>query len=111
VAVGGVESQQWWLEVLDLQWHQTTSAKLLWLQEVALKLHLDSLKLLLGSIALDGGEWSLCGGYHCALGFGACGTKFDKHGPLFIGLLLPNCSAHGVLTDTILGLIQNRVSW
>jgi hypothetical protein len=31
------------------------------------------------------------------LGFGACGTKFDEYGPLFIGLLGPTCRGDGVL--------------
>jgi hypothetical protein len=30
-------------------------------------------------------------------GFGACGTKFDKYGPLFIGLHGPTRRGHGVL--------------
>jgi hypothetical protein len=50
--------------------------------EVALKLRLDPLELLLGSIALGGGESSLCSGYLHALGFRACGMKFDEHEPL-----------------------------
>jgi hypothetical protein len=57
------------------------------LQGAALQLLLAPLKLLLESIALDIDESSLCGGYLRALGFGACGTKFDEYGPLFIGLL------------------------
>jgi hypothetical protein len=61
---------------------------LLWLQEVALKLCLDPLKLLLHSISSDGGESSSRDGYLRALGFGVCGTKFDEHVPLFIGLLV-----------------------
>jgi hypothetical protein len=65
------------------------STELLWLQEAALKLHLDPLKLILGSIDLDGGESGLCGSYLRALGFGASGMKFDEYGPLFIGLLVP----------------------
>jgi hypothetical protein len=74
-------------------------------------LHLDPLKLLLGSIASDDLKSSLCGGYLRVLWFGACGMNFDKHGPLFIGLLLPNRSTCRVLTDSIIGLIQNRVGW
>jgi hypothetical protein len=31
------------------------------------------------------------------LGFGACGTKFDKYGPLFIGLLGLTHRGDGVL--------------
>jgi hypothetical protein len=69
------------------QWRAAAPA-LLRLQEVAPKLCLDPLKLLLGSIASNGGESSLFSGYICVLGFGACGTKFIKHGPLFIGLLV-----------------------
>jgi hypothetical protein len=109
--VGGMESGQRWIEVLSLQQCRMTSAKLLWLQEVALKLRLDPLKLLLSSIASDGGGSSLCGGYLHALGLGACRTEFDEHVPLFIGLLLLNHSTRGVLTDSILGLIHNRVGW
>jgi hypothetical protein len=59
------------------------------LRGAALQLHLAPLKLLLGSIASDFDESSLCGNYLRALGFGACGTKFDKYEPLFIGLLGP----------------------
>jgi hypothetical protein len=57
------------------------------LREAPLQLCLAPLKLLLGSIASDVDESSLCSGYLRALGFGACGTKFDEYGPLFIGLL------------------------
>jgi hypothetical protein len=46
-----------------------TSTELLWLQEAALKLHLDPLKLLLHSIASDGGESSSRSGYLRALLF------------------------------------------
>jgi hypothetical protein len=66
------------------------------LQGAALQLHLAPLKLLLGSIASDVDESSLCGGYLHALGFGACGTKFDEYGPLFIGLLGPTRRGDGV---------------
>jgi hypothetical protein len=59
------------------------------LRGAALHLRLAPLKLLLGSIASDVDESSSCGGYLRALGFGACGTKFDEYGPLFIGLLGP----------------------
>jgi hypothetical protein len=69
-----------------------TLPKLLQPQGVALKLHLDPLKLLLRSIALDGGELSSHGGFPQALGFGACGIKFDEHRLLFIGLLAPDRS-------------------
>jgi hypothetical protein len=65
-----------------------TSSKLLRLQEVALDLRLDPLKLLLGPIASNGGELSSRSGYLRALGFGACGMKFDEHVPLFVGLLV-----------------------
>jgi hypothetical protein len=71
--------------------------ELLWLQGAALKLHLDPLKLLLGSIALDGGESSSCGSYLRAVGFGACGMKFDEYGLLFIGFLVPSHRGCGVL--------------
>jgi hypothetical protein len=81
-----VESGRRQIEVLGLQRRCMTSAKLLRLREVALKLCLDPLKLLLGSIASNGGESSLCGGYLHVLEFGACRMKFDNHGPLFIGL-------------------------
>jgi hypothetical protein len=63
---------------------------LLRLQEVALKLRLDPLKPLLGSIASDGGESSSRGGYLCALGFRACGIKFDEHVQLYTGLFRSN---------------------
>jgi hypothetical protein len=53
--------------------------------------------LLLGSIASDVDESSLCGGYLRALGFGACGTKFNEYGLLFIGLLGPTRRGDGVL--------------
>jgi hypothetical protein len=69
----------------------------LWLRGAALQLCLAPLKLLLGSIALDVDESSSCGGYLHALGFGACGTKFDEYGPLFIGLLGPTHRGHEVL--------------
>jgi hypothetical protein len=69
-----------------------TSPELLRPQGVALKLHLDPLKLLLGSIALDDGESSSHNNFPRALGFGACGIKFDEHGLLFIGLLASNRS-------------------
>jgi hypothetical protein len=68
----------------------------LWLRGAALQLRLAPLKLLLGSIASDVYESSLCGGYLCALGFGACVTKFDEYGPLFIGLLGPTHRGDGV---------------
>jgi hypothetical protein len=74
-----------------------TSAKLLRLQEVALELQLDLLKLLLGPISSDGGESSSRNGYLRALGFGACGTKFNEHGPLFIGLLVLTRRGRGLL--------------
>jgi hypothetical protein len=63
----------------------------------ALQLRLAPLKLLLGSIASDVNESSLCGGYLCALGFGAYGTKFDEYRLLFIGLLGPTRRGDGVL--------------
>jgi hypothetical protein len=69
----------------------------LWLRGAALPLHLAPLKLLLGSIASNVNESSSCGGYLHALGFGACGTKFDEYGPLFIGLLGPTRRGCGVL--------------
>jgi hypothetical protein len=67
------------------------------LREAALKLRLAPLNLLLGSIASDVNESSSSGGYLCALGFGACGMKFDEYGPLFIGLLSPTRRGDGVL--------------
>jgi hypothetical protein len=67
------------------------------LQGAALQLHLAPLKLLLGSIALDVDELNSCGGYLRALGFEACGTKFDEYRPLFIGLLGPTRRGCGVL--------------
>jgi hypothetical protein len=63
----------------------------------AVQLRLAPLKLLLGSIASDDDESSLCGVYLHALGFGACGTKFDEYGPLFIVLLGPTHRGDGVL--------------
>jgi hypothetical protein len=45
------------------------------------------------------------------LGFVSCRSKYEENMPLFIGVLVPNRSARGVLTDFILGLIQNRVGW
>jgi hypothetical protein len=74
------------LEVPGHQRCRTTSSKLLWLQEVALKLHLDPLKLLLGSIASDGDESSSHDGYLRVRGFGVCRTKYNENGPLFIGV-------------------------
>jgi hypothetical protein len=67
------------------------------LQGAALQLHLAPLKLLLGTIASNVDESSSRGGYLRALGFGACGTKFDEYGPLFIGLLGPTHRGCGVL--------------
>jgi hypothetical protein len=67
------------------------------LQGAALQLCLAPLKLILGSIASDVDESMLCGGYLRALGFGACGTKFDEYGPLFIGLLGLTHRGDGVL--------------
>jgi hypothetical protein len=67
------------------------------LQGAALQLHLAPLKLLLGSIASDVDESSSCGIYLRALGFGACRTKFDEYGPLFIGLLGPTRRGDRVL--------------
>jgi hypothetical protein len=58
------------------------------LRGAALQLRLAPLKLLLGSIALDVDESSLCGGYLRALGFGACGTKFEEYEPQFIVFLV-----------------------
>jgi hypothetical protein len=67
------------------------------LQGAALQLRLAPLKLLLGSIASDVDESSLCSGYLCALGLGACGTKFHEYGPLFIGLFDPTHRGDEVL--------------
>jgi hypothetical protein len=67
------------------------------LRGAALQLCLAPLKLLLGSTASDINESSSCGGYLHALGFGACGTKFDEYMPLFIGLLGPTNRGDGVL--------------
>jgi hypothetical protein len=69
----------------------------LWLRGAALQLHLAPLKLLLGSIASDVDESSSCGGYLRALGFGACGTKFNEYRPLFIWLLGLTHRGSGVL--------------
>jgi hypothetical protein len=74
-----------------------TSTEILWLQESALKLHLNPLKLLLGSIASDDDELRSRGSYLRVLGFGACRTKFDEYEPLFIGLLGPTRRGDGVL--------------
>jgi hypothetical protein len=67
------------------------------LRGAALQLRLTPLKLLLGSIASNVDESSSSDGYLCALGFVACGTKFDEYGPLFIGLLGPTRRGCGVL--------------
>jgi hypothetical protein len=45
------------------------------------------------------------------IGFGSCGSKSEENMPLFIGVLVRNRSARRVLTDFILGLVQNRVGW
>jgi hypothetical protein len=42
-------------------------------------------------------ESSSCIVYLRALGFGACGTKFNEYEPLFIGLLGPTHRGDGVL--------------
>jgi hypothetical protein len=89
----------------------TTSPELLPLQEVVLKLHRDPLKLLLGLIALDDNEMSSHGGFPHALGFGVCGSKFDKHGPLFIGLLVLSRRGCGVLSFLSLNQNQTRLRW
>jgi hypothetical protein len=67
------------------------------LRGATLQLRLAPLKLLLGSIASDVDESSLCGSYLRALGFGACGTKFNEYGPLLIGLLGPTRRGDRVL--------------
>jgi hypothetical protein len=67
------------------------------LQGAALQLCLAPLKLHIGSIASDVEESSSCSGYLRALGFGACGTKFDEYGPLFIGLSVPSSRGCEVL--------------
>jgi hypothetical protein len=67
------------------------------LRGATLQLRLGPLKLLLGSIASNVEESSSCGGYLRALGFGACGTKFNEYGLLFIGLLGPTHRGDGVL--------------
>jgi hypothetical protein len=91
---GGVVAAAWssWssMAVHDLDWASPASRS-------SLKLHLDLLKLLFGSIASDGGELSSRGSYLRALGFGACGTKFDEYGPLFIGLSVPTSRGCEVL--------------
>jgi hypothetical protein len=69
----------------------------LWLRGAALQLHVAQLKLLLGSIASDVDESSSCCGYLRALRFGACGTKFNEYGPLFIGLPGPTRRGDEVL--------------
>jgi hypothetical protein len=71
-------------------WHSTTSHGLTRAQGVALKLRLIPLKLFLCSITSDGGESRSRSNFYQVLGFGACGIKFDEHGPLFIGLLVPS---------------------
>jgi hypothetical protein len=76
-------------------WRQPPAVLRLW--GAALQLRLAPLKLLLGSIASDVDGSSSGGGYLRVLGFGAWGTKFDKYGPLFIGLLGPTCRGDGVL--------------
>jgi hypothetical protein len=67
------------------------------LQGAALQLHFAALMLLHGSMASYVDESSSCGGYLCALGFGACGTKFNEYVPLFIGLLSPTRRGDEVL--------------
>jgi hypothetical protein len=67
------------------------------LRGAALQLHLAPLKLLLGSIASDVDESSLRDVYLRALGFGACKTKFDEYGSLFIGFLGPTRRGDGIL--------------
>jgi hypothetical protein len=81
----------------------------LWPQGVALKLCLDPLKLLLGSIALDGGELSSRSGFLRALVFGACGIKYDEHGSLFIGILVPSCRGCGDLSFPSSNRTQTRL--
>jgi hypothetical protein len=83
--------------------------ELLRIQEAARKLHNDPLKLLLGAIASDGDKSSSCGSYLRALGFGACGMKFDEYGPLFIGLLVPTRRGCGVLRFLSTNRTQTRL--
>jgi hypothetical protein len=79
------------------------------LRGAALQLCLAPLKLLLGSTASDINESSSCGGYLHALGFGACGTKFDEYRPLFIGLLGPTNRGDGVLRFLYTNQTLNRL--
>jgi hypothetical protein len=67
------------------------------LRGAALQLHLAPLNLLLGSIALNVDESSSSGDSLRELGFGACETKFNEYGLLFIGLLGPTRIGCGVL--------------
>jgi hypothetical protein len=84
---------------------------MLQLREPVLQLRLAPLKLLLWSIASNVDESSLCGGYLRALGFAACGTKFNEYRPSFIGLLGPTHRACGVLHFVCINrtLIQLRL--
>jgi hypothetical protein len=91
------ESRQRWRSSIGAWrwWGRPLAVLQLW--GAALQFCLALLKLLLGSIASEVDESSLCGGYLCALGFGACGAKFDEYGPLFIGLLGPTRRGDRVL--------------
>jgi hypothetical protein len=51
---------------------------------------------------------SLHGGFLRALGFGAYGSKFIEHEPLFIELLVLTCRGHEVLS---LNRNQTRLRW
>jgi hypothetical protein len=62
--------------------------------------------LLHGSIAMGDDELSSHGDLLRALGFGLCGSKFDEHEPLFIGLLVLARRGYRVLS--FLSLNWNR---
>jgi hypothetical protein len=40
-----------------------------------------------------------------------CRTKSERFKPPFVGILVPDHSAHNILIDSVLSSIQNRVSW
>jgi hypothetical protein len=67
------------------------------------------LKLLLGSNASNSGESSSRGSYLCALGFGACGTKFDEHGYYiysFLDRIIDDNDPHNFLVQICLYLMM-----
>jgi hypothetical protein len=67
--------------------------------------------LLLGSIALGDDEVSSHGDLLHALGFRLCGSKFDEHELLFIGLLVLARRGYGVLSFLSLNRNQTRLRW